>query len=79
MAALQPHHLDQFAARHEGLRYSLATGKLPRLNTERRARLIGRSAEQIRARRWNDAVTAVGIIGFVIFAGAATVCIQAVL
>ena len=41
MAALRSHHLDQFAARHQGVRYSLETGKLPRLDGEARTRLFG--------------------------------------
>lgn len=45
---LQPHHLDQFSARLEGTRYSLATGKLPQLDSdEARARLFGLDREDL--------------------------------
>ncbi len=45
---LQPHHLDQFAARHQGTRHILATGKLPRLDSdEARARLFGWDREDL--------------------------------
>ena len=46
--ALLPHHLDQFAARHQGTRHSLATGKIPRLDSdEARARLFGWDREDL--------------------------------
>ncbi len=44
---LLPHHHDQFAARHQGVRHVLETGKLPRLDDEARARLFGWDREDL--------------------------------
>lgn len=45
--ALLPNHLDQFAARHQGVRHVLETGKLPRLDDGARARLFGWDREDL--------------------------------
>lgn len=79
MAALRSHHLDQFAARHQGVRYSLETGKLPRLDPAALRRLAGVSPEQIRARRHHQVVTYIGVAAFLTIAASITVAIQAVL
>ncbi|TNC14878.1 hypothetical protein FF100_04680 [Methylobacterium terricola] len=74
---LHPHHLDQFAGRHQGVRHNCEQVSIPRLSPADYRRMLGMAPDQVRARQVAKAKTYFSATCLFIVAAAGTVFVQA--